>query len=142
MNFDEISVDTLQSHFKDKFKSLSIDNSFTRLARDFVDQKLRSLQNGPTPGVTVSESTTLRLIQKLRRGCAAGVDGVTTEHLQLSIKTDVPLRISLLLTLCLRFGCVPDGFHTGLLVPILKKPQLDASNPSNYRPITISVVMS
>ena len=142
VNYDGISIETLQSHFQQKFRSSIVDNSYTRLASGFVEQKVHSLQHGPTPDVTVSEFAVRRLIGKLKRGCAAGVDGITTEHVQLSAKTDVPLRISLLLTLCLRFGCVPDGFQTGLLVPILKKPQLDASLPSNYRPITVSVTMS
>jgi hypothetical protein len=37
---------------------------------------------------------------------------------------------------------VPDAFQTGLLIPILKKINLDPCKASNYRPITISVTMS
>lgn len=40
------------------------------------------------------------------------------------------------------FGCVPNAFWPGLLVPILKKPTLDPSAPSSYSPITQPVVFS
>ena len=37
---------------------------------------------------------------------------------------------------------LPDSFSTGLVIPILKKPHIDPSKASNYRPITISVMFS
>jgi len=56
--------------------------------------------------------------------------------------TSLPLHLSMLLSLCLRFGCLPDAFRIGLLVPILKKAHLNARDPTKYRPITISSVTS
>ena len=40
------------------------------------------------------------------------------------------------------FGIIPESFCSGLLVPIIKKPTLDLAQPSNYRPITISIIFS
>ena len=39
-------------------------------------------------------------------------------------------------------SCVPACFHTGIIIPILKKPTLDPSKPENYRPITLSSTYS
>ena len=47
-----------------------------------------------------------------------------------------------MLTLCIRFGIVPDSFVRGLLIPLLKKPNCDPSIPKNYRPIVISTTFS
>ncbi|ELU15991.1 hypothetical protein CAPTEDRAFT_213156, partial [Capitella teleta] len=54
--------------------------------------------------------------------------------------TLLPLPFFLLMSVCLRFSCLPVVFSLGLLIPILKKAHLDARLPSNYRPITISSV--
>ena len=48
----------------------------------------------------------------------------------------------MLFTLCLQFGIVPDSFSTGILVPVLKKTNVDPTVANNYRPITLSVVLS
>lgn len=50
--------------------------------------------------------------------------------------------LSELLSICIKFGIVPECFNTGLLIPILKKSTLDPQIPKNYRPITISSTFS
>ena len=37
---------------------------------------------------------------------------------------------------------IPDIIQTGVIIPILKKPTLDANKPEHYRPITLSSVHS
>lgn len=91
---------------------------------------------------TISEPHMKRLMAKLRLGCASGVDGITAENLRYSTETPLPLHLCRLMSVCLRFGCIPDVFSLGLLVPILKKTHLDPRIPSNYRPITISSITS
>ena len=44
--------------------------------------------------------------------------------------------------LCVRVGVVPECFTQGLLVPVLKKPNSEPTCPSNYRRITLSVIIS
>ena len=36
----------------------------------------------------------------------------------------------------LGFSCVPEVIKMGTVIPVLKKPTLNASMPENYRPIT------
>ena len=50
--------------------------------------------------------------------------------------------LSVMFTLCLQFELVPESFKKGLLVPILKKCNIDPNKPNNYRPITVSVTLS
>ena len=83
-----------------------------------------------------------RLIKQLRLGCSPGVDGVMADHLRYGLGTTLALHISVMLTLCLQFGCVPDPFRSGNLIPILKKPHLDPTTAAHYRPITVSITFS
>ena len=92
--------------------------------------------------ITISERRIRKMIKQLRRGCSPGVDGISAEHLYHGLGTPLSLHLSVLLTLCLRFGCLPDSFCLGQLVPILKKSHLDPSSAASYRPITVSVMMS
>ena len=141
-NWDAISVTALYEHFKDKFAAPPNSTPAADEAHARVNEKSSQLRGVPMTHITISEQRMKRIVKKLRRGCSAGADGITPEHLYYSTGTHLALHLSILLTLCLRFGCFPDSFCTGIVVPILKKPQLDPSKPSSYRPITVSVVIS
>ena len=52
------------------------------------------------------------------------------------------LHLSDLLSTCVIYGVVPDTFSEGILVPILKKPNIGPSGASNYRPLAIWVIFS
>ena len=47
-----------------------------------------------------------------------------------------------MLTLCIRFGIVADSFTQGLLIPLLKKSNIDPTIPKHYRPIVVSTTLS
>ncbi len=47
-----------------------------------------------------------------------------------------------MLSICITFGVVPDGFKRGLLFPIIKKSNIDPSAAKSYRPVTISTTFS
>ena len=64
------------------------------------------------------------------------------EHLIHTRGTRVMGILSVMFTLCLRFGVVPSSFGQGLLIPLLKNCTLDPSVQQNYRPITISQMLS
>ncbi|KAI4879268.1 hypothetical protein NFI96_025816, partial [Prochilodus magdalenae] len=51
-----------------------------------------------------------------------------------SISLDLLPFISSLINSSLSSGCVPQAFKTARVVPILKKPSLDSSDVSSYRP--------
>ena len=83
-----------------------------------------------------------RYIQKLKIGCSPGIDGIMAEHLKHANSPKLNSYISSMLDICLKYGVVPDSFSEGLLIPILKKPNLDPSNANNYRPIVISTTLA
>ena len=37
---------------------------------------------------------------------------------------------------------VPTLFNTGVMIPVLKKPSLNPTDPSNYKPIIVSSIFS
>ena len=88
------------------------------------------------------ENQVRKFIKKLKLGSAAGLDGITSEHLRMAINSKLPLHLSNLFTICVTFGVVPDAFCHGSLIPILKKSTLNPSDPRSYRPITLSAVLS
>ena len=48
------------------------------------------------------------------------------------------IHLSVLLSLCLIEGSVPDGFCQNVITPVLKGRNLDPTLSNNYRPITVS----
>jgi len=44
--------------------------------------------------------------------------------------------IAMLFNKSLADGCFPSGFKTAVVRPLLKKPDLDATQPKNYRPVS------
>ena len=70
-----------------------------------------------------------------------GADGISSEHYKYVMDTIVPLHLSSILTLCLRYGIIPDTFFHGILIPIYKKGK-DPQAANSYRPVTLSVVMT
>jgi len=82
------------------------------------------------------------MVQQLSDGKAAGIDGLTIEH----IKYCHPLVIVLLkhlFNMMQQYNYVPDGFGVGLTVPIPKgDSHSHAGSTADYRGITISPVIS
>ena len=80
-----------------------------------------------------------KVVDKLKRGKAAGLDGLTVEH----IKNGHPVIITILtklFNLMLVTGYVPVEFGFGVSVPIPK--ERSSVNCSDYRCISISPVIS
>ena len=70
-----------------------------------------------------------------------GADDISSEHYKYALDTSLPLHLSSILTLCLRFGTIPETFLHGILIPIYKKGK-DPEAASSYKPVNLSVVMT
>ena len=81
-------------------------------------------------------------LKYLKKGRAAGKDGLVTEHLLYGSDSLLYIHLCKLLSICFQYGVVPSIFRQGILVPILKKPTLDPSCAKNFRPVIISTVFS
>lgn len=80
-------------------------------------------------------------IRELRRGRAAGPDGLCAEHLQFSHPI-LCVLLSFLVRLMLFYSYVPDAFGVGMIIPLLKGDNCDSTVADNYRAITISPCIS
>ena len=136
-----ITLDTLSGYYSNKFSATSTTCETILNAENNVKNKYERLRSN-TNEVVFSEQCVIRYIRRLKPGTSPGHDGISPEHLKNALKSELPMYMSILFTLCLRYGLVPDSFFTGLLVPVLKKSGLDPLAAKNYRPITVSIIFS
>ena len=142
-NSNSISINSLINHFKKKFDKSDTENKpFIANALTEVNEKYSIIENHVYKTFSLPEEKLIHYIKELRVGCAAGIDGITAEHLKWSVGTKVIKILCDIITVCIRFGIVPDSFAKGLLIPLLKKPNCDTTLPKNYRPIIISTTFS
>jgi len=71
-------------------------------------------------------------IKKLNRGSLPGIDGIRAEHLKHALGSRIIRHISVMFSLCLKYGILPNTFRQGLIVPLLKKPTLDPTLSQHY----------
>ena len=88
--------------------------------------------------VNVSPHYIAESLPKLRKGCAAGLDGITTEHLQYGQSDILYKHLSVFYSIIFSMCIVPHCFTVGTIIPILKKATLNPNLPANYRPITLT----
>ena len=78
-----------------------------------------------------------RVIRSLKHGKAAGLDGISVEHLTYSHPSLI-CQLRKLFNLIMQHGYVPKNVGNGVVVPILKDRLGDVSSLDNYRAITVS----
>ena len=139
---DNIKIDKLLDHFHNKFsESGSVTSELISASMNMVNDKYRSVE-GTKMDSFLSQTRLIKAINKLRLGCAPGIDGITAEHIKYDKGSNLMPHICNMLSLCIHFGTVPDIYKKGLLIPIPKKSNIDMSLPKSYRPVTISVTFS
>jgi hypothetical protein len=83
-----------------------------------------------------------KLIGSLKRGCAPGIDMITSEHLIYGLSDILCEHLARLVSIIMSKSVVPHVFSVGIIVPVLKKPTLNPNKAENYRPITLSSIYS
>ena len=107
------SLDTLEEYFRDKFDVKEEQNSeLVAKYEQTVGAKHEQLQHREYQ-VGISEHKIKQYILQLKSGKAVGADGISYEHYKYAMDTSVPLHLSSILTLCLRYGIIPDTFYMG-----------------------------
>ena len=137
-----ISHDVLENYFREKFDDPKEKSDLVISATNVVKYKYEAISREVDDEFVFSEFKVKKFVRSLKCDTAAGVDDITGEHLKHALDTSLPLLIANMFTVCIRHGVIPDLFCQGMLTPILKKVNLDPLNPKNYRPITVSVVLS
>jgi hypothetical protein len=108
---------------------------------NFVSEKATALAN-TTFECEINSQNVEKTIRALKRGVAAGSDGVSVENLFYGLCPSLCSVLGNIYSIILSTATVPDAFKVGILVPILKKPTLDTNLPENYRPVSLSSVHS
>ena len=80
-------------------------------------------------------------VKHLKSCKAAGDDRLLAEHI-VHVAPSLIINLMLLFSLFLSHGYVPDAFSFGIIIPIVKDKFGDPSLLDNYRPITLSPVIS
>ena len=89
--------------------------------------------------VRFSAKEVARSIQNMVRGKSPGHDGLSVEHLKYG-GVHVPRVLALIFNLCLSHSYLPVELTNTIVVPIIKNKTGDASDISNYRPISLASV--
>ncbi|CAH2105990.1 unnamed protein product [Euphydryas editha] len=74
-------------------------------------------------------------------GKSPGHDGLSVEHLR-HAGPHLPRVLALFFNLCLGHGYLPQDLMHTMVVPIIKNKTGDASDMSNYRPISLATVVA
>ena len=88
--------------------------------------------------VSISPTSVFESLSKLNKGCAAGADGIATEHLYYGRSGILCEHLSSFYSTIFSTGVVPYCFTIGTIIPLLKKSTLNPNLPANYRPITLT----
>ena len=139
----DISLDALHGYYSNKFQYDNSDVTETvKEAELKVKEEYDKTRHKIDKDFMMTTSMLTTYVGRLRKGCAAGIDGITAEHLSWSKDTKIFPTLCDMLTLCVRFGLVADSFTKGLLIPLLKKPNIDPAIAKHYRPVVISTTFS
>ena len=125
------------------FESLSVPDS-TPLNEDqnnVLASYLHSCSLPTDDPVLVEEDEVEAIVRSLPLRKAPGPDHITNEHLKFG-SSKLSSILTVLFNAILTSGHVPLSFRHGLIIPIPKGHNKDMTNPSNYRGITLSSVLS
>ena len=120
-------------HFKQPFIGVQEPNKPVYNNEEFCDKTDMWLLN--------VEETDRIMRSNLKRGKAAGIDNITTEHI-LFAHPALSSHLTALFNLMLIHGYVPSAFGIGVIVPLVKDRTGPTDKLSNYRGITLSPVIS
>lgn len=120
-------------------------NSVTSEAdKEFVETYVRLHATDTMDDISEYLITTLKvkeILLALKSKCAAGLDGVSKEHL-IHAHPMIFVLLSTLFNMCLIHSYVPKGILATSIMPIIKDKSGDVTNKNNYRPISIATVFS
>ena len=138
---DNIIANNLANYFS-KTCSVNSDKKALSFFEKFNDNMKSYVGDNWTHDFTISVQLIDEIIFHLEKGKAAGLDGLTAEHLKFSHPIVTSL-LSKLFRLMLKINYVPAGFGLGVTIPIPKHDSLHKIiSYDDFRGITISPVIS
>ena len=148
LQIDKLTGDLdIAEHFACHFKNISAIKTVdgNKKLQDIYTKKRSSYSGTPfSKDFAFDAELTEDLIQNLKRGKAAGLDGISAEHLQ-HCHPCLPTFLAKLFNLIIETGTVPDKFGLSYTIPLPKGNTASMSKSltaSDFRGISISPVLS
>ncbi|CAB0035437.1 unnamed protein product [Trichogramma brassicae] len=88
------------------------------------------------PVMEFEESETERVVRRVKRKKAPGLDGFRNEWIRIAWSV-IPEYVSGLMSDCLREGCFPIEWKQARVVALLKSVDKDPAQPGSYRPVSL-----
>ena len=114
---------------------------YDQASQEFNDLFQEVKQNSVCDPTLISVELVVKCIPELKLGKAAGPDELCAEHLLYSHPL-ITVHICALFRNIAIHGYVPNGFGSGIIIPLLKDKLGDVNDVSNYRGITLIPVIS
>ena len=134
-------VEKITDMWKQHFSSI-LNSSGASTEQSYINEKLNLMDSYNNLSLFLSSSDMISpLLYKLKCGCAAGADGITAEHFHYC-DNSISLSLSILFNMCLIHGFLPKPCLETIIVPIIKNPNNNIQDVSNYRPIAVATVIS
>ena len=131
----------IANSFKSYYSSIFVNSSLNREAvSEYIDLSLNqpSSNNIPSP-IDIQEIESA--VKRLSLNKATDPDGLTSEHI-VNSHPSILTHFKALFSCILNHSYVPKSFTSGIITPIIKDKRGDLTSTCNYRPITISSVVS
>jgi len=134
---------SIADRFASVFHSVCVPNTVERhkqLLAEF-SERFAQYKGSCVDNDTINVELVQKCISQLKKGKAAGVDGISVEHIALAHPILV-VQLTLLFNIIYTHSIVPDDFGRGLVIPLLKNVDGNQFVSENYRGITLSPVIS
>ena len=136
----ETKPESIANKFKEFYANVYVNSADdVKAVNDF--NELRKTSFDVNDDTTVSMGSVEDCVKMLKLNKAAGIDGLSAEHI-INSHPCVIVHLKLLFTMMLSHSFVPDAFGRGIVIPIIKDTCSDVSSVDNYMPITLSPVIS
>ena len=126
-----------RSHFSNTFIKSSDDLHSVNEFISHRESHKADVQSLPPIDVEIIE----RCIKSLKCNKSAGFDEIVAEHL-IHCHESIVVHLKFLFSMMLKHAYVPKAFSYGIVIPIVKDKAGDLSSVDNYRPITLSPLLS
>ena len=136
----ETNPESIANKFKQHYSNVYV-NSADNVNAFNNYHKLIKTPFGVNDATAVSMEAIEKCVKMLKPNKAAGLDGITAEHI-INSHPCIIVYFKLLFTMMISHSFVPDAFGMGIVIPIVKDRCGDIASVDNYRPITLSPVIS
>jgi hypothetical protein len=129
--------------FREFYASVYVDSACDESAVSDFNGLLRDYNNVRTAEVLydIDICQIEKCVHSLKPLKSAGHDGIVSEHL-VNCHPAIYTHLKMLFGLMLRHCFVPDSFGIGIVIPLIKDRNGDTNSIDNYRPITLSPIIS